>query len=113
MKEGFPYTRVDLFEMPAGGVRVYWYHTGWERKMNTPPATNHINSVMSLAEMVSWLDENGWTVRTWPKGARGFLGSPHPIRTRYEIKKKRSHFERFPPPELEGIIHALDFAFDC
>ena len=113
MNEDFPYTRVDLFEMPAGGVRVYWYLRGWERVLNTPPATNHINPNKSLSDMIDWLDENCWTVRTWPKGARGFLGSPHPIRTRYEIKKKRSHLERFPPPELEGIIHALDFAFDC
>ena len=118
MKEEIPFTRVDLFEMPDGGVRVFWFRDGWYCRNNRAnpkcaPATNHINGDMSLESMVAWLENNGWSVRRWPGGARGWKEEMLPVRTAFEIKRMRNRFERHPPPELEGRIHALDFAFDC
>ena len=109
MSEEPRFTRVDLFEM-SGGVRVFWYPKGWHR--GTVPATNHLNKDIPLDQMVAWLEDNGWTVRKWPKGARGWLGDLRPIRTRSEIMRKRSQLQKYPPPELEGIVHTLELALD-
>jgi hypothetical protein len=82
-------TRVDLFEVPTG-ILVRQYEDGW-RTTNTANEA-HINYGSTLAEMVAWFEEHGWTVRTWPGGARAFKGSPRPVRdaTRAKIEA-RSH----------------------
>lgn len=71
-------TRVDLYERPTG-VLVMSFEDGW-RTTNTANES-HLNYSETLPEMVDWFRSHGWSVRTWPGGARAFKGQPRPVRS--------------------------------
>ena len=104
-------TRIDLFQIPAG-VLVHKYPHYWTAA--TPPASTTTNAAMSLDAMVAWLNENGWTVRRWPGGARAWKGEMLPVRSRYQIKRKREELKaRWQEGNAQGVqIHAIDLAYD-
>lgn len=76
-------TRVDLQEAPTG-VIIHQYEDGWDR--SSYPIEAHINYSSTLAEMVQWFKDHGWTVREWPGGARSFKGKPRPVRSEGQAK---------------------------
>lgn len=46
-----------------------------------------------LEEALAWCEENGYTVRRWPGGARAWRGEPWAIRTGWQIVKLRRELE--------------------
>lgn len=105
-------TRVDM-KANVNGVFVQQFEDGWTAM--TPPVERHTNAETSLADMVAWFKQRGWTVREWPGGARAFRGQPMPVRTKGEILRLRRRIDldamlkRLPP----GVqAHALDLAVD-
>ena len=85
-------TRVDMRIQPREGVAVLQYASGWTA--GTEPAEMHTNATTTLPEMIEWFEKHGWTVRTWPGGARAWLGRPLPIRSKLEIIRLRTDLER-------------------
>ena len=76
-------TRVDMYTAPTG-VIVQSFEDGW-RTTNTANES-HLNYSTSLADMITWFQAHGWTVRTWGKGARAFKGAPRPVRDPLQAK---------------------------
>ena len=102
-------TRIDFTIVPVdGAVNIRKYGEGWTA--STPPAITSTNRTQSLEDMLSWLEEHGWTVRRWPGGARAFRGKPMPVRTRSAIQRLRDQFREYPVAGVETCT--LDFALD-
>jgi len=67
-----------------------------------------------LEGALTWCEQNGFTVRRWPGGARAWLGKPWPIRTRNQIQRMRHKIGRLTAARAFGDENmlGLDFAFD-
>lgn len=102
-------TRIDLYQNP-GGLFVLKFSDGWTA--STPAYDRHLTPDWTIDAAARWLEENGWTVRRWPGGARAWLGRLLPIRTRAQIARKREQLLRSGPPDPAIQIHTLDLAFD-
>jgi len=105
--------RVDLNQTPAGlVVAKFWKQDG--REVPHPDGAN-VSTEYDLEAAVAWLQANGYTVRCWPGGARGWKGSPWPIRTRGQIARRRQEVEAM---VRRGVLPqgfsftSLDFALD-
>lgn len=124
-------TRIDLKDYPhQDGIQVKKWADGWDP--NTRPFEISTQRQMTLEQMVAWLRDNGWTVYEWeacpvlgiPAGARAFKGTPHSVRTRYQLKQLRDQYVRKAeewlrtpesytnPPTVVNRIHAIDLAFE-
>lgn len=113
-------TRIDLFEFIDRGngdkktVKISKFREGWQGDPGARPEIS-FNQLMSLEQMTAWMEEQGWIVRRWPGGARGFKHALHPVHTRYEIKKLREILTRRKAsgdPELQAIeLHGIDLAY--
>lgn len=104
-------TRIDMIAIPTG-VLVHKYPEGWTA--STPPASTTTQETLSLDWMVSWLENDGWTVRRWPGGARAWKGAMLPVRNGGQIKRKRDELrQRWQEWNQRGIqVNALDLAYD-
>jgi hypothetical protein len=99
-----------MFVLPKGGIQIFKYAEGWENDRSSRAVEKYISD-LPLNFMVGWCQEQGWTVRQWnvdgQAGARAFKNGLHPIRSRYQIIRKR---------EILGKVHfwgdTLDLAFD-
>lgn len=81
-----------------------WYAVGHEAH----PA----EAVSTLEDRLTALEQNGWTVRRWPGGARAWRNGLVPVRKAWAIKKLRDDLARTVRPELEGVAWSLDLAYD-
>lgn len=92
--------RIDFLILVDGTTIVtkMWKHPSDLRdiphKANTYPPGE-----FDLASAIKWCKEHGFTVWTWPigkepMGARAWRGHPWPIRTAYQIIKKRRELEK-------------------
>lgn len=111
-------TRIDLFELQgdyAGQIRVEKYPADWVNVHATRPQIS-INGQMSLDQMVEWMAQNGWIVRRWPGGARGWKYELKPVRSRAQVINLRGRLmERKMKGDksLENVqVHSLDLAFE-
>lgn len=104
-------TRIDMHQIPQGIV-VHKFPHYWTAA--TPPASTTTNEAMTLDQMTAWLEENGWTVRRWPGGARAWKGEMMPVRTASQIRRKREELrQRWQDWNRQGVqVHALDLAYD-
>jgi hypothetical protein len=102
-------TRIDLYQQNDGTL-VFKYAEGWTA--STPAISRRTvpPEEKSFDDMLAWLQSNGWTVRTWPNGARAWKGAPKPVRTAGQIMRKRESLERYPRPDLQ--LCNLDLALD-
>lgn len=101
-------TRIDVYQNPTN-LFVAKYAEGWTA--STPAYEKHFNESWTLEQAVAWMQANGYTVRAWPGGARGWLGPILPVRDHSGIIRKRRECERF-KPHSDMQVHAMDFAFD-
>lgn len=123
-------TRIDLKDFPnEEGIRIEKWVQGW--RANDPPYQRYNSEDMTLPEMAEWLRGEGWAVYDWtggeflgiPDGVRAYRGEPRSVRTKYQMKKRRSQIvkksdEYFripgnilkPVPPLVGMVHAIDLA---
>lgn len=95
-------TRIDLQDYPnEPGIRVKKFADGWTPHSAPSEITNQRK--LTLAEMVAWLQENGWDVYEWeaddwlgiPAGARAFRqGTKKSVRTNYQLKKLRDDLKK-------------------
>jgi len=73
-----------------------------------------------LEGAVIWLEGHGYTIRRWPgqggarREGRAWKGSPQPLRTRAQIKKRRNEVEQLTQRGYFGDTNVLglDFAYD-
>lgn len=115
-------TRFDFLKLrdPDQGcrevVQIRKYFDGWEA--GAPPSDLEIKPAnYDYERVLSWAEQNGFTVRRWPGGARAFLGKPRSVRTEGQIKSLRRMLEeenyRNRGISPRGIqIHAVDLAYD-
>lgn len=105
-----PYTRIDIFQLPSGELRIMKYCEGWTA--GTPATENYMTDAMTLAQVAEWLTARGWIIRRWPGGMRAWRHKIMPIRTKAQIIRKRDELsmKRSLFPELQ--LHALDLAYD-
>lgn len=104
-----PTTRLDFHVLPSGTV-VNKLGPNESGKLIVIDHT--VRAGFDLDGALAWCRANGWTVRTWPGGARAWHGPARPVRTRAEIQRLRDELQTYPRPELEGKAHTLDLAFD-
>lgn len=83
--------RIDIVCSPAG-VMFRMYPEGW-REGQPLADVREENAGYDLQAFVERLRVRGWSVRTWPGGARAFLGTPWPIRTTGQIQRMRDRLE--------------------
>lgn len=108
-------TRIDFYKLPDGNVRVAKYPEGWGLK--TPSTANYISD-RPLDEMLAWLQENGWIIRTWGEGpwlsgARAWKDELIPVHTAYEIKRRRENLQRENAAlTFNGTNNGLNLAYD-
>lgn len=103
-------TRIDLIQT-GNRVRVNKYPYGWT--LGTPPISSELKPEGFTIEAAVALLGRGWTIRTWPGGARAWFGRPKPIRTRHEIQRMRDKLsERFANGALQPGCYQIDLAFE-
>ncbi len=114
-------TRVDLIQV-GEHVRVDKFPYGWT--LSTPPISSDLKpDGFTLDQALDWFSGNrAWTVRTWPGGARAWLGPLIPVRTKVEIIHERSKLQRwlhdqlsagnFEPGKYLPGEYQVDLAFD-
>lgn len=121
-------TRIDIFNY-QDKLTVKKYTEGWN--VNSRPAQISTPQNFTYQDILEWLKNEGWEVFEWescpimgvPEGARGYLGKPRPVRSRWEIKKLRDHYVKLADayfstpasyhnkPSLINRLHAIDLAY--
>lgn len=123
-----PVTMIDFKVNPkTGAVIVLKYDDGWTAM--SMPVERSVQYDKSLDEMLSWLDEKGWTIYRWPhcpeleiwQGATAYRGRPMPKRNRHQIidmrRRLNDRAERiYSQPdanrgELAIQVHSIDLAY--
>ena len=82
-----PITRIDFVKIGAGVV-VKKYPFGWTAHTN-PISVKSEGPEFDFEFALNWCRENGWTVHTWPDGARAWKGEVLPVRTVQAILRLR------------------------
>ena len=106
---------VDRIDFTDTGVSVLVIKFVRQEEAHDIPISNDQKPAdFDLEAALSWCEEHGWTVRRWPGGARAWKGTPWPIRTRWQIRKKRMEVERLAMRGYFGDANVigLDFALD-
>jgi hypothetical protein len=110
--------RIDFIQTPQGtAVRRYIRHPFRDRmyKHDTKPPNFDLDAALD------WCTQNGYTVRKWNGGARAWKGAPWPIRTAWQIMRKRHDIEQIALAKMkanpgkwhtEESILQLDLAYD-
>jgi hypothetical protein len=92
-------------------VTKFWSIGGRDvapRGPDTKPADFDLDGALA------WCEENGYTVRRWDDGARAWKGdTPHPVRMRAQIWRRRERAERRAlHGDGGGSVLSRDFAYD-
>lgn len=110
--------RIDFIQTAAGVV---------VRKYSKQPYKDRIHSCetkpadFDLQAALDWCQTHGYTVRTWHGGARAWKGAIWPIRTSWQIVRKRQDLEQIALAKMrqepgkwhhEETLLALDLAYD-
>ena len=109
-------TRIDFYLLPDNNIQIFKYPSNWSS--GAQPVANYVTD-KPLSEMIAWLKDHGWTVRTWESGlwlggARAFLGELKPIRTSTEIMRRRDLLRQScnGAKPYNYTTNGLDFAYD-
>ncbi len=102
-------TRMDFF---VTGDRTTVNKLGMNVMGKTIVAEGKTVKNFDLAGALNWCRANGWTVRTWPGGARAWRYGLEPVRDSRQIRNLRDELNFHPRPELEGQGVALDLRYD-
>jgi len=103
--------RIDFAIVPSGvAVTKFWLVDG----RSIPAHGGEMKPAgFDLEGALAWCEAHGYTVRRWDGGARAWRGVPWPVRTRAQIRRKRSEVERMVfAGRASGNLLTLDFALD-
>lgn len=107
--------RIDVVKAPHAVV-IRCYPAGWKQgdvlsDYREEPADYDVPAFLDR------LQARGWSVRSWPGGARAWLGNPWPVRDASEIIRMRDRLEEEAwrnngvHPRF-GDARSLDLAYD-
>ena len=92
--------RIDFKQQNDGSTIVVKLRHDKGAMRDIPTSHERKNGDFDLDAALAWCRENGYTVLTWPGGARAWRGpKPRVIRTRRQIARFRAQLER----ELEYL----------
>ena len=104
-------TRCDFF-LSGGAWTVKKFPYGWTAR-TYPITTEKKPAEFDIEETLAWCQENGWTVRRWPGGARAWKGEPLPIRDQRAvlIMRRRAENKLITGQKVPELFHDLAFDF--
>ncbi len=108
--------RMDFWQTAAGVAVTKYERVATPDGPRDVVAEHAVKANLDLEWALAWCEAHGYTVRRWPGGARAWYGTPWPIRTVAEIKRRREQVER--DARLGSLPRdyywaGLDFALDC
>ena len=87
--------RIDFKHQNDGNTLVIKLRHDKGAMRDIPTSHEHKNGDFDLDTALDWCRENGYTVLTWPGGARAWLGpKPRIIRTTRQMNRLRKQLER-------------------
>lgn len=103
-------TRIDLVTTEFGQVKRCW-QAGWmpgDKAHQVGPLSKDWDIDSAAAK----LEQDGWTVRRWPGGARAWRIKARPVRTGEYANRFRERLLANPPQALAGRITSYDKYLD-
>ena len=105
--------RIDFLLQPPVMVVFFYRLTGGTYMQ----IDRHDHAQKIFSDVLPWLTSHGYSVRTWPGGARAWLGKPRPIRTRAQIVQLRRQLQSQADaegnhPRFGTSVNSLELALD-
>lgn len=110
-------TRIDFIQVEGAVIINKFVVT--DRNLGPDPMDRIVESTQNrgfdLEGALTWCSSHGWTVHTWPGGARAWKGQPYRVRDARTIQRKRSELrQRLMHGHTDGTTgeYAYDLAYD-
>lgn len=108
-------TRIDFTVIGDGVLVQKWGVVNDSYNPRSIVVESDVKQGFDLQSALAWCSTHGWTVHTWPGGARAWKGEPYPIRDARTIQRKRAELtKKLMLGQTDGTTgsYAYDLAYD-